>query len=149
MSKEARCAARCGAVPVITKPVPLCALHGLEVAQEVLPGVLRGSLGLARQKAAENRPTGRLEAVAAAPEAAAARGRPRPTQAEARRLVEARLEALRERGIERITPRHFRDLPAMTGRSRPWVYMMLGGFVDEGVLVPDYRGEQAGYRFAA
>ncbi|MGW2213276.1 hypothetical protein [Streptomyces sp. NPDC001781] len=149
MSKEARCAARCTADPVITKPVPLCALHGLEVAQEVLPGVLRGSLGQARRDAAAHRLTARLEAVATAPDGASMGPPERLPQAEAQALVEARLEALRAAGVEWVTIRHFRDIPPMAGRSRSWVYMVLGSLVDRGALARDDRGDQTGYRFAA
>ncbi|QDN64379.1 hypothetical protein FNV66_00665 (plasmid) [Streptomyces sp. S1D4-14] len=63
--------------------------------------------------------------------------------------MEARLEALRAAGIERMTVQHFRDLSEMTGRSRPWIYMVLGTLVDEGRLVDDSRGGQAVWRFAA
>ena len=149
MSKEARCAAKCPAVPVITKPVPLCALHGLEVAQEVVPAVLKGSVGRARREAAAHRLASRLEAVATAPETASMSPPVRPPQDEAVDLVRARLDALRAAGVEWVTPRHLRDIPQMVGRSRPWVYMVLGGLADEGVLVRDDRGDQAGYRFAA
>lgn len=151
MSKEARCAARCGATPVITEPVPLCVLHGLEIASAVVPGVLQESLGLARREAAATRSPADWEAVAAPPDAVRTGlpDRPRPTREEADRLAAERLAALRAQGVEWISPAHFRDIPAMAGRSRPWVYMWLGDQVDRGVLVDDSRGGQAGYRFAA
>jgi hypothetical protein len=149
MSRNTRCAARCDASPVILKPVPLCVLHSLEVASEVVPGMLQGSLRLARREAAASRSPGSLAAVAAPPDTVHEDSRPRPTRVEAERLAAERLAALRARGIERVVPRHFKDIPAMTGRSRPWVYMWLKARVAEGVLVDDTRGGQAGYRFAA
>lgn len=151
MSKEARCAARCDATPVITKPVPLCVLHGLEVASEIVPGVLQGSFDLARRETAATRSPEDWEAVAAPPDAVRVGlpDRPRPTTEEAHRLAAERLAALRAQGIERILFQHFRDVPAMAGRSRQWVYMWLKDRVDKGVLVDDSRGGQAAYRFAA
>lgn len=150
MSKELTCAARCGAAPVIVKPVPLCVLHGLEVASEIVPGVLKGTVGKARQDAAANRSPAHLAAVAAPPGTADLPDGPaRPTREEAHRLAAQRLDALRAQGLEWVAVRHFRDVPALAGRSRPWMYMWLQARVDDGVLVPDPRGGQAGYRFAA
>jgi hypothetical protein len=149
MSKEARCAARCGATPVILKPVPLCVLHGLEVASEVVPGVLQGSFDLARKQAAASRSPGDLAAVAPPPDTVVMDGRPRPTTEEANQLAAERLAVLREQRVERVTIHHFRDVPAIVGRSRQWAYMWLKDRVREGVLVDDSRGGQAAWRFAA
>lgn len=148
MTKESKCVAGCPASPVILTPVPLCALHGLEVAQEVVSGVLSGSLGTARREAARARSLVSLAAVAAPP--AKARSRPdRLAKDDARRLFDDRLAALKEGGIERVKPRHFQDIARMAGRSRPWVYMVLGELASAGVLVSDARSDEAGYRFAA
>lgn len=149
MTKEIRCAARCGAAPVIETPVPLCALHGLEVVAQVIPEMMSGAIGAARREVAARR-SPRLASVAAPPGAVSPAGRGGGVlPEEARRLAGERLIALRGAGVERITLAHLNDLPGLVGRSRPWIYTWLGTLVKRGDLVPDPRGGKAGWRFAA
>lgn len=123
----------CGAHPVITQPVPLCAMCGLEAASQIISGVLHGALATARRDAS----------VLCAPVPV------RRPPAEAYRLADEYLAKLKEGGVERVTFRHVKDVVPITGKSRGWVYAWLEKRAGEGTLVRDDRHGQVGYRFAA
>lgn len=134
MTKKLTCVeGRCGADPVITKPVPLCSVHGLDVASQITSGVLRSAVVAARRNAPN---------LAAPPPV-------RLTQAEAYRVADEYLAKLRAQDRERFAFRDVRDVVPLTGKSRGWVYAWLEKRASEGVLVRDDRHGQAGYRFAA
>jgi hypothetical protein len=124
---------RCGAAPVITKPVPLCSVHGLDVASQVVSGVLRSAVVAARRNAPN---------LTAPPPV-------RLTQAEAYQVADEYLTKLKAQGREHFAFRDVRDVVPLTGKSRSWVYAWLDKRANEGVLVRDDRHGQAGYRFAA
>lgn len=123
----------CGASPAITKPVPLCPVHGLEVATQIVSGVLRSAVATARRDAPN---------LTAPPPV-------RLPMDEAYRLADAYLAKLKEHGRERFAFRDVKDVVPLTGKSRSWVYAWLEKRAGEGVLVREDRHGQAGYRFAA
>lgn len=134
MTRKLTCAAgRCDGAPAITKPLPLCPLHGLEVASQIASDVFRSALATAHRNAPH---------LTAPPPV-------RRTQAEAYRLADEYLAKLKEHGRERFAFRDVKDVVPLTGKSRSWVYAWLEKRASEGVLVREDRHGQAGYRFAA
>ena len=59
---------------------------------------------------------------------------------EAVSVLVARVDKLRDTGRTEITYTDFRDIPSITGRSRPWVYSALAKLVDQGKLVKTVNG---------
>ena len=134
MTRKLTCVAgRCGADPVVTKPVPLCPVHGLEVASQVVSGVLQSAAVTARRNAPN---------LTAPPPV-------RLPMEDAFRLADEYLAKLRAQGREHFAFRDVKDVMPLTGKSRSWVYAWLEKRAADGVLVRDDRHGQAGYRFAA
>lgn len=134
MTRKLTCAVNAAhTAPVVTKPVPLCAVCGLEVASQVVSGVLQSAVATARRNAPN---------LTAPPPV-------RRSQAEAYQLADEYLAGLKAGGAEWIAFRHVKDVVPITGKSRGWVYAWLEKRAADGVLVRDDRHGQAGYRFAA
>lgn len=60
-----------------------------------------------------------------------------------------RLADLQAAGVVRVTAQQFKDIPQITGRSRPWVYLWLEKRAESGVLVKDTSRDPVGYLFTA
>lgn len=134
MTRKLTCVVKsCGASPVITKPVPLCAVCGLETASQVVGQTLQGAIATARRNAPN---------LTAPPPV-------RRTQTEAYELADEYLAALKAKGLEWFAYRHVQDVPRITSRSRGWTYAWLEKRASEGKLVREDRHGQAGYRFPA
>lgn len=129
MTKELSCAG-CSGPATLTKTVPLCSRCGIAVAEEALGFVfagLRDGAGVIELPALPQRGM---------------------SPKEADDMALQHLVALRRKGLQRVTFQDFRELMAVTGRSRPWVYRWLDDRVRDGELVKDTSGERVCYVFA-
>lgn len=134
MTRKLTCAAgRCNGAPAITKPLPLCPLHGLEVASQIAADVFRSALATAHRNAPH---------LTAPPPV-------RRTQAEAYLLADEYLTGMEDQGVVWFAYADVKGVVPLTGKSRSWVYAWLDKRADEGRLVREDRHGRTGWRFAA
>lgn len=144
MTKKSMCKA-CGRPPCTARPVPLCSMCLMEAAVQATPDALRSVLNSLRAEAAAGRAGPALANVRAIP--AENPKPPRSSVADADRIMAERLAALQATGVTRVTVRQFQDVPQITGRSRPWVYLWLDKRTEQGALIKDSSQDPVGYVF--